>query len=37
MSYHMSIVLPENAALKFLEKEQKGFTYITQLCCNWNW
>lgn len=37
MSHHMSIVLPANAALKFLEKEQKGFTYVSQPCCNQNW
>lgn len=37
MSLHMSIVLPVNAALKFVEKEQKVFMYISQLYCNQKW
>lgn len=37
MALHMSIVLPANAALKFVEKEQKFFMYISQLYCNQNW
>lgn len=36
MALHMSIVLPANAALKFVEKEQKFFMYISQLYCNQN-